>query len=474
VARLILGFRDAEPSAALRAAIGRGEIAGLLWFREALGASVREARSRVERMRRLWPPGEPCLFAIDEEGGLIQQLDGLTDASGVAWPRLPAPRALGRARDGAAAFAHGREIGRRLRETGIDVALAPLVDLDPGPQGPVLGTRCFGGDPIQVSALAMGWLRGLASAGVRGCVKHFPGHGATSLDSHRSLPRIDPTVDAAPHRLPFERIARDWRAAAAGPPPALLTAHIVPAGSSVPVTLDRAALRSIPEGFGPVWTDSLDMDALRPHGDLAQRGRSALEAGCDLLVVGADTEGGLAAAPTLRAPASSGVIAWMRQAFPPQETPEPWSLDAITALAAEGLRVLQEGTLPVGDWEWILPEDAGAYGAVREPAQDRSGVRRIARVIRVPRDPDRLAAALSGARAPALVGWIHRGAPDPATREVLERHAAKIGALAHLLDAPAAACVPGVWTVETCGFGEGEIAALARVWSTAETRGFAD
>ncbi|MDM7916435.1 MAG: glycoside hydrolase family 3 N-terminal domain-containing protein, partial [Candidatus Eisenbacteria bacterium] len=132
MARVILSAREAELPRPLDRAIAQGRVAGLLWFRSALGSTVAQARERISRARSLWPSGSRAIFSIDEEGGLIQQLDGLRDDSGQTWPRLPSARSLGRAGDASFAFAHGRETGRRLRLLGLDVDLAPVVHLDPG------------------------------------------------------------------------------------------------------------------------------------------------------------------------------------------------------------------------------------------------------------------------------------------------------------------------------------------------------
>ena len=323
MARVVLGARDETPSADLLMAIERGQLAGLLWFRTALGTTVEASAARIARLRALWPTGVACLFAADEEGGMIQQLPGLEDASGQRWPRLPSARALGRGGDLTAAYAHGREIGRRMRIVGLDVALAPVVDLDPGPESPVLGTRCFGEDPQLVADLALSWLRGLSSAGVRGCLKHYPGHGATSLDSHRDLPRIEADQDVGRHRAPFATIADRWRATD-GPPPAVLTAHIVREPSTRPVTLDHSALGKIPPGLGPIWTDSLDMDALDSIGGIRERGEAAAAAGADLLVVGVEMSGGLELARELTAPTTDRVLGWGASWAIPSEIPEAW------------------------------------------------------------------------------------------------------------------------------------------------------
>jgi beta-glucosidase-like glycosyl hydrolase len=355
-----------------------------------------------------------------------------------------------------------------MRLVGLDVTLAPVVDLDPGPESPVLGTRCFGDDPQRVADIALSWLRGLSSTGVRGCMKHYPGHGATRLDSHLDLPRIAADEDACKHHAPFAMIADRWRAED-GPPPAILTAHIVRESAIKPVTLDQAALAKVPRGLGPIWTDSLEMDALSRFGGIRERGEAAAAAGADLLVVGADLEGGLDLARELTVATTDRVLGWGASREVPQEIPEAWPEAEIERAAAAGFRMLQEQPMPEGEWDWILPVDFGAYGTVAAPTANPEGRRRISRLLRYEfDDADSLLQAVSAdAKRPALVGWIHRGLPDSETQEILEAHRPRVRAVAHLLDAPDAAVVPGVWVIDACGFGEGEVASLERVWKEA-------
>lgn len=467
MAGLILGLREAEPSAPLAAAIREGRVAGLLWFREAFRGDQGDVALQVERVRSLWPIGTRPIFAIDEEGGLIQQLSGIVERGTGPWPRLPSPRALGRADDEGLAFDHGREIGRRLRRIGIDATLAPLVDLDPGPASPVLGTRCLGSDPDRVAALALAWLRGLGSAGVRGCLKHYPGHGATGVDSHQDLPRVDGTVSLEPHIRPYRTIAKSWRRVD-GLPPGILTAHLLVGGRPLPASLDRETVMARPSGLGPVFTDSLDMGALRAWGETNLRARLAAEAGSDFLVFGIDLEAGLAASRSIDLDPRGGIDAVVAQgSLPP--VPEPMRPESLERIARAGVRIVESRPMPAGAWTWILPERFGPYGDIAPPTpQGPGGKRWIGRIIRCPGwDWDSLADTIRavGKEMPILAGLVQRGASPHHGRvapgEVLDGP----DALVYLLDGPAPGGEWGIWRAESCGFGPAEIEAVRRVWS---------
>src|SRR6266536_1808351 len=122
------------------------------------------------------------LVAIDEEGGDVTRLESATGSS------YPGNLALGAAGDPELTRAVAASLGAELAAAGIDLDLAPVADVNSNPDNPVFGVRSFGADPDLVGAHTAAFVAGLQSAGVAACVKHFPGHGDTSVDSHLDLP----------------------------------------------------------------------------------------------------------------------------------------------------------------------------------------------------------------------------------------------------------------------------------------------
>ncbi|HSM52098.1 MAG TPA: glycoside hydrolase family 3 N-terminal domain-containing protein, partial [Thermoanaerobaculia bacterium] len=179
----------------------------------------------------------------------------------------------------------GRAVGELLRACGFDLDFAPVVDLDRGQLGNALDGRCVGRDTRAVSARGRAFLEGLASRGIAGCLKHFPGLGGASVDTHR---------EGAPIGLSRRQLARDLRpfrdlAAFA---PAVMAGHAAyPAWdpSGRPATLSRPIATGLLRrevGFrGLLFGDDLEMGALAGHGGLAERAEEALAAGCDALLV---------------------------------------------------------------------------------------------------------------------------------------------------------------------------------------------
>ena len=157
----------------------------------------------------------PLLISIDQEGGLVSRLTkGL--------PGMPGPASLGATGRPGLTEEVSRAIGIQLRAAGINMNLAPVLDVNDNPANPVIGVRSFGGDPDVVVPHGCAAVRGYLSSGVCPVGKHFPGHGNTSVDSHLDLPVLDHGIE----RLEEVELA-PFRAAVAEGLPAIMTAHIV-------------------------------------------------------------------------------------------------------------------------------------------------------------------------------------------------------------------------------------------------------
>jgi beta-N-acetylhexosaminidase len=228
------------------------------------------------------------LVAVDHEGGRVQRFrEGFT--------RLPPMALLGRLWDrdplaGArAALACGLVAGIELRAHGVDLVLAPVLDLDWGRSG-VIGDRSLHADPRVVTILAGRVQHGLALAGMANCGKHFPGHGWAHADSHTAVARDERSLrrilaaDAAPYR---------WL----GPGlQAVMPAHVAyPRVDRAPAGFSRRWLHDILRGelgfAGAVLSDDLSMHAARAAGDLRAAAHAALEAGCDFVLACNDSAG---------------------------------------------------------------------------------------------------------------------------------------------------------------------------------------
>jgi beta-N-acetylhexosaminidase len=225
--------------------------------------------------------GRQAPVLIDQEGGRVQRLGP------PHWRSYPPGAAYGAAFDDnpvqgtSAARLGGRLIANDLAELGIDVDCAPVADVPAADADPVIGDRAYGTDPVKVAALAAAFAGGLLDGGVLPVLKHLPGHGRATADSHQRLPVV--TAD---------RAVLDATDFAAFRPlsglPLGMTAHVVftaidpvaPATTSTNIV--KHVIRDSIGFTGLLMSDDISMGAL--SGSLAERSRAAIAAGCDLVL----------------------------------------------------------------------------------------------------------------------------------------------------------------------------------------------
>ncbi|MDW4901638.1 glycoside hydrolase family 3 N-terminal domain-containing protein [Streptomyces californicus] len=239
----------------------------------------REQLARLVSELRTAEPG--ALIALDEEGGDVTRLY-YTDGA-----PTPGNAALGAVDDVQLTEEVYQSIGTELRNLGVNLNFAPVADVNAEHGDAFIGTRSFGSDPDLVARHTAAAVNGLQRAGVAACVKHYPGHGATAVDSHLSLP----VVDATPEQLRARELKPFQQAVNAGAR-AVMTGHIrVPsltgeeAATFAPAAIDGLLRREL--GFtGVVVTDALDMAAVGKRYNLGEAAVQALRSGCDVIVFG--------------------------------------------------------------------------------------------------------------------------------------------------------------------------------------------
>jgi beta-N-acetylhexosaminidase len=226
--------------------------------------------------------GQDALIGIDQEGGAVVRSTWV--------PAPPAAMGLGAANDTDLAYRTGAAVARAVKALGFNWNFAPVLDLNNNPHNPVIAERSFGAEPQRAAELAMAWMAGSHAEGVACCVKHFPGHGDTNVDSHRDLPTVNKPVEEL-NRLelaPF-RIA-------SGAAPAMMTAHIVypTLDADNPATMSRriltGLLRDEWQYKGIVITDGMDMHAIAGRYGVGNAAVRALTAGADMVMALGTTE----------------------------------------------------------------------------------------------------------------------------------------------------------------------------------------
>ncbi|MEO8189791.1 MAG: glycoside hydrolase family 3 N-terminal domain-containing protein [Acidobacteriota bacterium] len=325
--------------------VSDNHVGGVMWF---LYSDVLEAaflNARLQSLARI-----PLLLAADLEAGLGMRFHDTT-----YWPW---PMALGATGDPVLAEREGRAIGREAREIGLNQIYAPVADVNVNPDNPVINVRSFGEDPEDVGRFVAAFVRGLQSEGVLATAKHFPGHGDTRSDSHRSLP----TLDASPERLDAVELV-PFRAAISAGVGAVMTGHLsvpsldptvalvrpdapaanpytkdpaeasrhatVPASLSGPVT--TGLLRGKLGFSGLVVTDAVDMGGVTDHFDPGEAAVRAILAGADQV---------------LKSPDLDAAIEGVRRAVASGRIPQARLEDAVTHVLAAKNRLKAGGATP--------------------------------------------------------------------------------------------------------------------------------
>lgn len=222
----------------------------------------------------------PLILAIDHEGGRVHRFEkNLT--------KFPPAFAYGIINDPELTKQCAQAMGQELRAVGITMNLAPVVDVMSNPNNPIIGTRSFGTTPETVITHAGAFIEGLHDARIATCIKHFPGHGDTTTDSHTTLPVIQKSIQelSSCELAPFYALANNTDS--------IMSAHLlIPAldkntcSTLSAQTLDLLRTRA---GFkGIIITDSLVMQGVLEYtqGNVAQAAINSFKAGCDILLIG--------------------------------------------------------------------------------------------------------------------------------------------------------------------------------------------
>lgn len=283
-------------------------VGGIIWF----ASNVLETallNRKLQQASRV-----PLLISADLEAGM-----GMRFADTTFWPPAMAVAATG---DPDLAKAEGREVAIEAKAVGINHILAPVADVNVDPDNPVINTRSYGEDPHEVARFVSAFIEGVQGERVLATAKHFPGHGDTHTDSHRSLPVLDVT----PERLEKVELV-PFRAAIASHVRSIMIGHLgVPSLDPTPAPLRADGMRenryvegaveseshaTLPAGLskpmvtellrgklgfdGLVVSDAFDMGGLTEHFDAGEAAIRAIDAGQDQIMFSANTDAAIEA-----------------------------------------------------------------------------------------------------------------------------------------------------------------------------------
>ena len=220
--------------------------------------------------------GRPLLLSTDEESGRVSDLRDLLG-------NTPSPRRLAANNDPAEMRAYAADLGREMAELGLDVNLAPLLDLDDGPSRGIIGDRAFSADPELASAYGLAFARGLEDAGVIPTVKHFPGHGRSSTDTHAGTDVVETPLEElrATDLLPFQDAVDQGV-------PVIMFNHLSYAAldPDLPASMSPKAYALLRDMRfdGVAMTDSIGMGSIYPRWDFPDAAVTAVAAGADVVL----------------------------------------------------------------------------------------------------------------------------------------------------------------------------------------------
>ncbi len=279
---VVAGFTGLEVNDHARHLLATHQVRNVILFSRNVAAKAQLQRLTADLQALAQRSGAdlPLIICTDQENGIVRRV-------APDMPGLPGNMAV--AATGRSEWARdiGKATAAQLRSVGVNMNLAPVLDVNNNPHNPVIGVRSYGEDPQMVAEFGVKMIRGLQESGVIACGKHFPGHGDTQVDSHLGLP----VISHPESRLEAVELA-PFRAAIQAGIDVLMTAHVVfPAvdPTGVPATLSRAVLtgllREKLQFSGVITTDCLEMNAIADTVGVAEGAVLAVLAGADMVMI---------------------------------------------------------------------------------------------------------------------------------------------------------------------------------------------
>ncbi len=273
----MIGFEETEVTPDLRAWMQNYQPGGVILFSRNL-VNPKQIAKLTNDLQTLAGTA-PLLIAIDQEGGRVSRLPS-------DFTIFPPAATVAQAGSTELAYQAAAVTAKELRAVGMNMNMAPVLDIHTNPANPIIGDRAFGTEPEQVCMMGAATIAGLHDHRVLACGKHFPGHGDTSTDSHIELPVVHATrerlkeIELQPFRYAIDHGLQ-----------AMMTAHVhYPAlDPTYPATLSSTILSGLLRqdlGFsGMIVSDDLEMRAILDHASVSDAAIRSLQAGADMLLI---------------------------------------------------------------------------------------------------------------------------------------------------------------------------------------------
>ncbi|WP_342580568.1 beta-N-acetylhexosaminidase [Ureibacillus sp. FSL W7-1570] len=273
------GFSGEQTNEHIKQLVVERKIGGIIFLKENLKSS-RQITPLLNEVKNLNSGNPyPLFLGIDQEGGSINRLP---DEVAV----LPSNHLIGLKNNAAYAYDFGRLLGKQLSAFGFNVDFAPVLDVNSNPNNPVIGNRAISNDPETVSNLGIQIMKGIQAENIISVIKHFPGHGDTSVDSHLALPVVNKSMNELKKMelLPFKNAIENGA-------DAVMIAHILlpQIDQHYPASMSKTVITDLLRknlGFdGVVITDDLTMKAITNQYSLEKAAISSVKAGSDIVLI---------------------------------------------------------------------------------------------------------------------------------------------------------------------------------------------
>lgn len=299
---VVVGFDGTAVNAGIRNLIEKYHVGGVILFKRNI-TDTTQLLNLLNALKAANAPNRvPLFLSIDEEGGRVTRMPG-------ELVKMPANGVIGQADNPAFSYLVGKYTAMELRAFGFNMNFAPVLDINSNPHNPVIGDRAFGAQPQVVTRLGLQTLWGMLSRGVIPVVKHFPGHGDTSVDSHLGLPSVANGLDRLRNfeLLPFREAINNGA-------DAVMVAHILlpeidpvyPASMSKDII--TGLLKNELNFTGLVVTDDMTMGAITENYRIDRAAVQSVLAGSDLVLVCHDYQKELAVLDALKNAVLNGTI----------------------------------------------------------------------------------------------------------------------------------------------------------------------
>jgi beta-N-acetylhexosaminidase len=299
---IIAGVNGTQDGENTKTLIQQHKVGGFIFFSDNLSGP----RQTVQFLNKMKADNVnnplPLLLSVDQEGGKVTRLPG-------GLVNLPTNKKIGALNDPNISFEVGTILGKELKEYGFNLNFAPVLDVNSNPDNPVIGNRSFGDNPDVVSELGIQTMKGIQSEGILSTIKHFPGHGDTSVDSHLELPVVNKSIQELEslELIPFREAINSGA-------DLVMVAHILlpKIDDTYPSSLSKSIitdlLRKKMNYNGTVITDDMTMKAITNNYGMGQATVQAVKAGSDLILIAHDFNKALSAIEALKKAVQNGEI----------------------------------------------------------------------------------------------------------------------------------------------------------------------